>query len=95
MHEVANQYPVSPGETPVEENKADPNRLAVRPPLDRGPTNVSELSDERSETSEYEDAGDGKGREMKCRVCGGLSFSARRVKEGGTCLCCTKCGTRV
>lgn len=97
MHEVANQYPVSPAETPIEEEKGGPNRLAVRPPLDRGPTNVSELSDEKSEPSEYEDAadGDGNGHDMKCRVCGGLSFSARRVKEGGTCLCCTKCGTRV
>ena len=95
MHEVANRYPVSPEETPAEEGKGDPKLLAVRPPLDRGPTNVSELSDERSEASEYEDADGGDG-EMKCRVCGGQSFSARRVKEGGgTCLCCTKCGTRV
>ena len=103
MHEVARQYPVSPGETPVEEENVDGaggdgSHLAVRPPLDRGATGVSQLSDERSEeVSEYEDAAsaDGGEGEMKCRVCGGLAFSARRVKEGGTCLCCTKCGTRV
>jgi hypothetical protein len=100
MHQLSQQYPVSPSpdESPVNPLEhgttagADPGHLAVRPPLDRGRTAVSELSDERSSLSEYEDAPE---QEEKCRKCGGLSFSARRVKDGGTCLVCTRCGTRV
>jgi hypothetical protein len=98
MHELSEQFPVSPDESsgnplePATTTGADPGHLAVRPPLDRGRTAVSELSDERSSLSEYEDAPE---QEEKCRKCGGLSFSARRMKEGGTCLVCTKCGAKI
>ena len=91
MHEAAEQMPLSPIEN--EEDGTDPNHLAVRPPLDRGATNISELSDERSSTSDYDDAQEDTEHEMKCHRCGSLSFSGRRTKDG-THLVCTKCGTR-
>ena len=104
MHEVAEQYPVSPDETPENTNAfgsldaaaGATDHLAVRPPLDRGRTAVSELSDERSSASgEYEDAQEAEDREMKCRRCGGVAFAAKRLKDGGTCLVCSRCGSRV
>lgn len=99
MHEVAEQFPVSPDERPddaldqagARAGATDPDHLAVRPPLERGRTDVSELSDERSSTSEYEDAPEAE----TCRNCGETSFSAKRLKDGGTFLVCTRCQTRV
>lgn len=99
MHEAAEQFPVSPDERPddaleqpgARAGATDPDHLAVRPPLERGRTDVSELSDERSSTSEYEDAPEAE----TCRNCGETSFSAKRLKDGGTFLVCTRCQTRV
>ena len=97
-HEVAEQYPISPDEgvDALDEAGAGAQdgsgHLAVRPPLDRGRTAVSELSDERTSLSEYEDAPeDG---DMKCKQCGGRNFTAKRLKDGGVCMVCTICSTR-
>ncbi len=92
------QLPLSPIES-----HEDPAHLgATRPELARGATITSELSDERDSASEYDDApeegqggGERKDNEMKCKRCGSLSFGGKRLKDGGTCLACTKCGTRV
>ena len=95
MHEAFKQREPSPEPlaTPSPGDESDANRLAVRPPLDRGRTAVSELSDERSSAEEFDDAPEEGEGEMKCKRCGGLSFVARRIKEG-TCLCCSKCGLK-
>jgi WD repeat-containing protein 44 len=101
MHEVAEQYPISPDEgiDALDEAGAQAGaqdgtgHLAVRPPLDRGRTAVSELSDERSSLSEYEDAPED--REMKCKKCGGRNFTAKRLKDGSVCMVCTICSSRV
>lgn len=89
MHRDAELQPL----TPITSTN-DPSHLAVRPPLDRGRTNVSELSDERSSTSEYDDAPEESEGKMQCRSCGSRSFSAKKLKDGGTCLCCQRCGER-
>ena len=94
MHETAEQIPLSPIAS-----REDGDHLAVRPPLGRGRTDISELSDERSSASaasasEYDDAPEEKEGDMTCRHCGSRSFSARKKKGGGTCLCCTSCGNR-
>ena len=75
------------------EDADDANHLGVRPPLNRDGTFVSELSDERSSASEYDDAHETNEGEMKCKKYGNTSFSARKTKEG-TCLVCSKCGSR-
>ena len=73
----------------------DTDHLAVRPALNRGRTDVSELSDEKgSASSEYDDAHEENENPMKCRNCGSLSFKARKTKAGSTRLFCTKCGER-
>lgn len=91
MHQAADQMPLSPVASPGEEGQGDTNHLAVRPPLGRDQTYVSQLSDERSSASEYDDAQEENETEMKCRHCGSRSFSARKLKTG-TSLVCTKCG---
>ena len=94
MHKMtAEERPLSPIASPGEESD-DGNHLAVRPPLTRDKTYVSELSDERSSTGEefddaHEENDDGGG--MKCRFCGSLSVSARKGKEG-TGFVCSGCG---
>lgn len=82
-HELAQMQPLTTIET-----QPDGSHLAVRPPLDRGETAVSQLSDERSGTSEYSDAPeDGE----KCGKCGNAEFAKGRI-GGVDCLYCTKCG---
>lgn len=104
MHQSrADQLPLS---TVASREDAEQDHLNIRPNLQRGATNVSRLSDEHSSASDYEDAphepseGSGSangqrspGRNMLCRNCGGRSFSARRLKNGGTELVCSKCRT--
>ncbi|KAK3684674.1 hypothetical protein LTR37_020041 [Vermiconidia calcicola] len=82
MHDATERMPTTPS--------ADANHLDARPPLVRGPTVVSQLSDERSSASDYDDAPEENERDAKC-PCGGLSFGTRRTKEG-TFIVCTKCG---
>lgn len=77
------------------QDDVDGSHLAVRPTLNRGRTDVSELSDERgSASSEYDDAREDNDHPMKCWNCGSLSFKAKKTKAGGTRLVCTKCGER-
>lgn len=103
MHNThADQLPLSPV---ASREDGDHNHLNPRPELQRGTTNVSRLSDERSSASDYEDAPDdndsrplsargetSSGRKMQCRNCRGFAFGARRLKDGGTELVCSKCG---
>lgn len=91
-HEAEQQSDLYSGPS---QDDGDASHLAVRPPLDRGRTDVSELSDERgSASSDYDDAREESENPMKCRNCGSLSFKAKKTKAGGTRLVCTRCGER-
>lgn len=74
----------------VTDGTTDAAHLAVRPALSNTHSTVSALSDEQSSADEFEDARED---EMKCMVCGDISFSARRTKDGSTKLYCAGCGS--
>lgn len=76
---------------PSKEEPRERDHLAVRPPMEHGRSYVSELSDERSSTDEFDDAKEGPDDDMKCHGCGGLSFSAKQEKDG-TRVVCSQCG---
>ena len=93
LHDETSKHELEPI---LSREEGDTSHLGVRrPPINRGRTDVSELSDERgSASSEYDDAREENENSMKCGKCGSLSFKARKTKAGSTRLVCTKCGER-
>ncbi|TVY29856.1 putative WD repeat-containing protein [Lachnellula hyalina] len=62
----------------------------LRPPNNRGNSEVSKLSSDETTSGELDDESDSEA--LSCKKCGGRDFRARKVVGKGQRLVCTKCG---
>jgi WD repeat-containing protein 44 len=84
----------NPASWKAQSNSAPGSRLdtdALRPPNNRGTSEVSKLSSDEGTSGDLEDESDGEA--LSCKKCGGKDFRARKVIGKGQRLVCTKCGT--